>query len=175
MRLPGGGLDVYTLHLTIFALMSNTAEPDLEPARTGRPQRYVNDGKLVLRWVPPAVKLEYISVWINGQAVDVLDGSTLEDYLGQAVVDDQRVFQVQAVDPNGNGSALSNKVTGVPDLTGLTVQQATDALSARGLHARQRHRLRVPRSPPEPPCAELRTDRLRDRRHARRAERPRSR
>ena len=42
---------------------------------------YIDNGKLVLRWVPPTGNLQYISVWVNGAASDVLDEA--ETYLGE--------------------------------------------------------------------------------------------
>jgi uncharacterized repeat protein (TIGR02059 family) len=135
VRLPGGGLDVYTLHLTIFALVTTQIQQP-QGGPLGPPTDLgggVVNGQLVLRWVPPAGQIQYFSIWVNGKAIVVLGGSTFEDYLPGAVADDPRVFQIQAVDENGNGSPLSVGITGVPDLTGMTVDQAKAALAAKGL------------------------------------------
>jgi len=68
----------------------------------------------------------------TASAVDVLGGRTFEWEAGAPRVGDPRQFQVTATDTAGNGGPLSEAVTGVPDLTGLTQAQAAAALSARG-------------------------------------------
>ena len=91
--------------------------------------------RFVMRWEPAtdnSGQIQYYSIWIDGQAVKVLGGKTFEYYVGPAITGDTHVYRVQAVDGSGNGGPLSNAFTGVPDVVGLTVQQARDVLTSRG-------------------------------------------
>jgi hypothetical protein len=126
-----GVMTVYTLHLTIFALVSDHTPP-------GAPQNLgvgISGGQTVMRWEPAtdnSGQIQYYSIWIDGQAVKVLSGKTFEYYVGPSVTGDTHVYRVQAVDSSGNGGALSNAVAGVPDVVGLSLQQARDVLTSRG-------------------------------------------
>jgi hypothetical protein len=126
-----GVLTVYTMHLTIFGLLSDHNPPSA-PQNLGVG---ISGGQTVMRWEPAtdnSGQIQYYSIWIDGQAVKVLGGKTFEYYVGSAVTGDTHVYRVQAVDGSGNGSPLSNAVTGVPDVVGLTMQQARDVLTSRG-------------------------------------------
>ncbi|MBV8080793.1 MAG: PASTA domain-containing protein, partial [Actinobacteria bacterium] len=133
-RNPAGGLTVYTMHLTLYALLGDK-QPPTAPANLGAG---VNNGQLVLRWDPASDNSGCIgsyTVWIDGQAVKVLNGSTYEYYVGPAAVGDTHVYRISATDCSGNDGPLSNAVTGVPNLVGLSDAQAQAALQAAGLTA----------------------------------------
>jgi hypothetical protein len=126
-----GVMTVYTTHLTVFALLSDHTPP-------GAPQKLgvgVSGGQIVMRWEPASdnsTQIQYYSIWIDGQAVKVLGGNTFEYYVGAAIAGDTHVYRVQATDSSGNTGALSDSFTGVPDVVGLTVQQARDVIASRG-------------------------------------------
>jgi hypothetical protein len=126
-----GVLTVYTMHLTVFALLSDHTPPSA-PQNVGVG---ISGGEIVMRWEPATDntgQIQYYSIWMDGQAVKVLGGKTFEYYVGPAVTGDTHVYRVQAIDGSGNGSALSTAFTGVPSLVGLSVQQARDILTSRG-------------------------------------------
>jgi hypothetical protein len=126
-----GVMTVYTSHLTVFALLSDHTPP-------GAPQKVgvgISGGQIVMRWEPAtdnSGQIQYYSIWIDGQAVKVLGGTTFEYYVGPAIAGDTHVYRVQATDTSGNAGALSDAFTGVPDVVGLTVQQARDVIASRG-------------------------------------------
>ena len=68
----------------------------------------------------------------DGQAVKVLGSATYEYYAGPATAGDTHVYRVQATDGSGNAGPFSDAYTGVPDLRGLSQQQARDVLGSRG-------------------------------------------
>jgi hypothetical protein len=125
------GVAIYTSHLTMFALMSDKQPPSAPASLQGS----INNGQLVLRWQPAtdnSGSIAYYTVWVDGQPVKTLGGSTYEYYVGPAATGDTHVYRVQATDPSGNQSALSQAVTGIPNLIGKTQSQASAALQAAG-------------------------------------------
>jgi len=94
-------------------------------------------GVLVLYWEPPAgnpTVANYI-VWKDGNVIGVTGGSSYQLIVPAPVIGDTSIFQVSADDSNGNASPMSPKVTGVPDLTGLTADQGRTLLISRGFTA----------------------------------------
>jgi hypothetical protein len=133
-RLSTGGLDVYTMHLTYYAVLGDSTAPTPPSSLEGD----VNNGQLVLRWTNATddggVIAHYV-LWVDGVKTQTFNGSTFEYYEGPATVGDMHVYRIQAVDPAGNGSALSEGVTGIPNLAGMTQQQAINALGVPGFTA----------------------------------------
>jgi hypothetical protein len=93
---------------------------------------------LTLRWDPPADdSLSNFYVYVNGVSAASLGGTTYEYKVGSFDAGDPREFAVVSVDRAGNQSPLSKTLVGVPDVVGLTLNQAQDAAKARGLTVRR--------------------------------------
>ena len=125
------GLAIFTNHLTLFGLLTDKEAPSAPASLEGR----IDNGQLVLRWQPATDNsgvIKYYSVWVDGQQVKTLGGSTYEYFVGPATTGDSHVYRVQATDAFGNGSPLSEAVTGVPNLIGKTQAHASAALQAAG-------------------------------------------
>jgi uncharacterized repeat protein (TIGR02059 family) len=130
----GGVLTVWTLHLTRFALVGDH-EPPSAPQHLGVG---TNGGQIVMRWEPAtdnSGQIDRYSIFVDGEVFKVLGGKTYEYYAGPATAGDTHVYRVQATDAAGNAGPLSDEYTGVPDLRGLTQQQARDVLTSRGFAA----------------------------------------
>jgi uncharacterized repeat protein (TIGR02059 family) len=126
-----GVLTVWTSHLTLFALASDH-QPPTAPQKLGLS---VYNGQIVLRWLPAtdnSGQIAAYTIFVDGQPVKTLGGSTVEYYAGPAVTGDTHVYRVQATDGSGNAGPFSDAYTGVPDLRGLSLQQARDVLASRG-------------------------------------------
>ncbi len=91
-------------------------------------------GALLLSWDSPPGNpaVARYTVWKDGVTIGVTDGSSRQLLVRGAVVGDASIFEVSADDGNGNGSPRSAKLTGVPDLTGLTSSQAQALTISRG-------------------------------------------
>jgi hypothetical protein len=72
-------------------------------------------------------------VYVDGRPFETLGGQTYEAKLGPFDAGDTRRFAVAAVDLAGNHGAHTSTFVGVPELVGLTRDQARDAVAARGL------------------------------------------
>ncbi|HEY3922171.1 MAG TPA: SwmB domain-containing protein [Gaiellaceae bacterium] len=123
-------LTVWTMHLTLFALAGDHTPPTSPALAAG-----LSGGQLVLRWQPATDntgRIQYYSIWEDGQVIQVFGGSTFEYYPGTQVDGDTHVYGIQAIDFSGNGSQLSDQVTGVPNVDGLSLQQARTLLASRG-------------------------------------------
>src|SRR5262249_10568382 len=121
------GLCVVTHHLTVFAIQTDRSAPSTPDLNAT-----IVNGQLVLTWSAASDNSGSIAgyaVWVDGQEFADFDGGTLSDIIGPAVVGDTRMFRVQSIDPSGNRSELSNAVTGIPNLIGMTLKQALDALA----------------------------------------------
>ena len=127
----GGVLTVWTLHLTLFALAGDH-QPPTAPQKLGVG---ISDGQIVMRWEPAtdnSGQIDSYSIFVDGQPVKVLGSKTYEYYVGPASAGDTHVYRVQATDGSGNAGPLSDAWTGVPDLRGLSQQQARDVVGSRG-------------------------------------------
>jgi len=127
----GGVLTVWTLHLTLFALVGDH-QPPTAPQKLGVG---ISSGQIVMRWEPATDntgQIQSYTVFVDGQPAKVLGGKTYEYYAGLAAASDTHVYRVQATDGSGNAGPLSDAWTGVPDLRGLSQVQARDVLGSRG-------------------------------------------
>lgn len=90
---------------------------------------------LTLRWAVPPGGEEIASyvVYVDGQPWRTLSGQTYESKLGTFDAADTRRFSVAAIDVAGNTGARTSTLVGVPDLVGLTRDEARAAVVARGL------------------------------------------
>jgi hypothetical protein len=106
--------------------------PPAAPAAFGG--AVAEDG-LTLRWEAPAGGEEIASyvVYVDGQPWRTLGGQTYEAKLGPFDAADTRKFSVAATDAAGNTGTRTTTLVGVPDLVGLTREEARAAVGARGL------------------------------------------
>jgi hypothetical protein len=90
---------------------------------------------LTLRWLAPPGGDEIGSyvVYVDGKAWKTLGGQTFEAKLGSFDAADPRRFAVSAIDAAGNAGPATSTLVGVPDLVGLTRDEARKALGAREL------------------------------------------
>ena len=91
-------------------------------------------GGLLLSWDPPPGNpaVARYTVWKDGVAIGVTEASSRQLLVPGAVVGDAAIFEVSADDGNGNLSPRSAKLSGVPDLPGLTSAQAVALTISRG-------------------------------------------
>ena len=115
------------------------APPAPAAPQLGAPQGLVGTAQggstLLLSWSPPpgSPPVARYTVWKDGVAIGVTAGSSRELLVpGVAVAGDASVFQVSADDGNGNTSPWSSKLSGVPDLMGLTIEQTRALTTSRG-------------------------------------------
>jgi hypothetical protein len=140
-ELPAGRTDAYfrdasntvhvlTTHLTFFSLFRDTADPTAPRDLGGT---VAADG-LTLRWNPASDNAEVTGyvLYIDGAVAQVVGGMTTEIKIGPFTADDTRTFVVRARDATGRIGPPSSSQRGVPSLIGLTLEQATAALLARG-------------------------------------------
>jgi hypothetical protein len=92
---------------------------------------------LTLRWDAPADSVANYVVFVDGSPLVNLGSTEFEIKLGAFDAGDPRRFSIVAVDLAGNNGAASPMLVGVPDLIGLTMTAASDALASRGLHLKQ--------------------------------------
>ena len=60
----------------------------------------------------------------DGKVLGVTGGASYQLIVAGSVIGDTSIFQVSAKDGDGNASPMSTRVTGVPDLAGLSADQA---------------------------------------------------
>jgi hypothetical protein len=105
--------------------------PPSAPAEFGA---VLGDDGLTLRWLAPlGDEIGSYVVYVDGRQSLVLNAQTLEAKLGPFDSNDARSFSVGAIDTAGNQGARTGTLVGVPDLVGLTRDQARAAVAARGL------------------------------------------
>jgi hypothetical protein len=92
---------------------------------------------LTLRWDPPNDTLDNFYIYIDGVSGPSLGPVTYEYKAGPFDAGDPRTFGIVAVDKAGNRSPMSELLVGVPNVVGLTFEQAQDAAKARGLVLRR--------------------------------------
>jgi len=132
---PGaGGIHVLTRHLTQFTLLHDRFPPP--------PPRDVNgvvaaDG-LTLRWAPgidPTGPIYQVQLYVDGTWLQTFDVTQFETKLGPIAAGDPRTFVFTDDDYAGNVSAPTIGLRALPQLAGLSVASATQALDASGFLA----------------------------------------
>jgi hypothetical protein len=89
---------------------------------------------LTLRWTaPPGDQIANYVVYVNGKQWRVLGEVTYEVKVGPFDAGDTRSFSVSAIDSAGNEGPQTTPLVGVPDLVGLSLAAAKDAVETRGL------------------------------------------
>jgi hypothetical protein len=108
----------------------------LDTHAPGKPVNFngqvASDG-LTLRWEAPDDAIANYVVYVDGAPWKNLGSTEHEVKMGTFETGDTRSFSVVAVDLAGNVGAMSPVLVGVPNLVGLSWNQAVGAASARGL------------------------------------------
>jgi hypothetical protein len=99
----------------------------------------IAENGLTLRWGPPqpADDVANFYIYVDGVSTKSLGGVTYEYNVGPFDAGDTRTFGVVTVDRAGNQSTMSKLLVGVPNVVGLTLDQAEDAAKSRGLVVRR--------------------------------------
>jgi hypothetical protein len=92
---------------------------------------------LTLRWNAPNDTLENFYIYVDGASGPSVGPVTYEYKVGPFDAGDTRTFGIVAVDRAQNRSPMSKLLVGVPNVVGLTLDQAEDAAKARGLVVRR--------------------------------------
>jgi hypothetical protein len=127
------GVHVLTRHLTQWALVKDVAAPT---APTDLGGTFDGSSTLTLHWKAGKDNSELLgvaTVYADGVAVASAPSGTTELSVGKVAAGDPRSFTVVQTDYVGNASAPTRALRVLPDLTGLTPDQARAALRARGL------------------------------------------
>jgi hypothetical protein len=134
----GTEVHVLTRHLSIFGM-----EADPDPlVKAGTPlaptglNGTVNDGQLTLRWTPSAFDgLANFVLFGDDTPLQNLGSTELEAKVGPYDPNDPRAYSVVATNIAGDKSPRSEAVKVLPQLVGLSVDDARAALEAKGFVA----------------------------------------
>jgi DNA-binding NarL/FixJ family response regulator len=130
----GNVVHVLTRHLSIFGMAVDTTPPTPPSAPTGL-NGTVDGGNLTLRWDPAPIdggEIANFVVFSDDQPMANLGGTELEYTVGPFDANDPHAYSVVETDGNGNTSARSAAVKIVPQIAGLTLDDARAALIAKG-------------------------------------------
>jgi hypothetical protein len=130
----GNVVHVLTRHLSIFGMATDTT-PATPPSPPTGLNGTVDNGTLTLRWDPSPIDGGAIAnfvVFSDDQAIANLGGTQFEYQVGPFDAHDPHAYTVVETDTNGNASARSAAIKIVPQLTGLTLEDARTALTAKG-------------------------------------------
>jgi hypothetical protein len=106
----------------------------VSPAAPGGFVGVVAADGLTLRWTsPPGGDIGNYVVYVDGKQWRVLGEVTYEVKLGPFDAGDTRSFTVSAIDRAGNEGPQTTPLVGVPDVVGLSLAAAKDAVETRGL------------------------------------------
>jgi hypothetical protein len=126
-----GVVHLLTRHLTLFALVQDQTPPGAPTDLNGT----VDNGLFTLRWNPFAQDGKQIANFVlfaDDQPISNLGATELQYVMGTFDPSDARAFSIVEVDTSGNTSDRSPAVKIVPTLTGLSLDDARAALTARG-------------------------------------------
>jgi hypothetical protein len=130
----GKVVHVLTRHLSIFGMAVDTTPATPPTAPTGL-NGTVNGGNLTLRWDPAPIEGGEIAnfvVFSDDQPVANLGGTQLEYTVGPFDANDPHAYSIVETDGNGNMSARSAAIKVVPQIAGLSLDEARNALIAKG-------------------------------------------
>jgi hypothetical protein len=119
---------------------SATRSFNLDKTAPAAPKNFsgqIAEDGLTLRWDPPADVVANFYLYVDGVSKVSLGGVTYEYKVGAFSADDARSFSLVAADRAGNRSPMSKVLVGVPNVVGLPLGQAEDAVEARGLVVRR--------------------------------------
>jgi hypothetical protein len=130
----GSIVHVLTRHLSIFGMATDTT-PATPPSPPTGLNGTVNNGTLTLRWDPTPIDGGAIAnfvIFADDQAIANLGATQYEYQVGPFDANDPHAYTVVETDANGNASARSAAIKVVPQLAGLTLEDARSALTAKG-------------------------------------------
>jgi hypothetical protein len=128
----GSDVHILTKHLSSFALLEDVQAPTMP----GRFKGARKKGRLVLSWKAATDQSGVVSaylVYASGSLVKTVAGTARSVKLGAFKTVDKRAFQVAARDAAGNVGPRTRALLVVPALARLTVADAEQRLTARGL------------------------------------------
>ena len=128
----GSDVHILTKHLSSFALLEDVQAPTKPAGFKGAKKK----GRLVLSWKGATDQSGVVSaylVYANGSLVKTVAGKARSVKLGAFKTIDKRAFQVAARDAAGNVGPRTRALLVVPALARLTVADAKQRLTARGL------------------------------------------
>lgn len=128
----GTDVHILTKHLSSFALLEDVQGPTKPAGFKGAKKK----GRLLFSWKAAKDQSGVVSaylVYANGSPVKTLAGTARSVKLGHFKTTDKRAFQVAARDAAGNVGPRSRALLVVPRLAKLTVANAKQRLTARGL------------------------------------------
>ena len=126
-----GVVHVLTRHLTLFALVQDQTPPGAPTDLNGS----VEGGLFTLRWTPFQRQGKTIANFVlfaDDQPISNLGATELQYSVGTFDPNDSRAFSIVEIDTLGNRSERSAAVKIVPKLAGLSLNDARNALNARG-------------------------------------------
>jgi hypothetical protein len=126
-----GVVHVLTRHLTLFALVQDQTPPDAPTDLNGT----IDNGQLTLRWTPSQQDGKVIANFVlfaDDQPISNLGATELQYVVGTFDPNDTRSFSIVETDTSGNVSPRSAAIKIVPQLSGLSLDDARTALTARG-------------------------------------------
>ncbi|MDX6471205.1 MAG: large repetitive protein, partial [Gaiellaceae bacterium] len=127
----GTVVHVLTRHLTIFGMALDTTPPGAPTGLNGT----VNNGNLTLRWSPTQTDGKQIAGFVlfaDDQPIKNLGATELEYTVGPFDATDPHAYSIVETDTSGNVSPRSPAIEVVPQLVGLTLADARNALTAKG-------------------------------------------
>jgi hypothetical protein len=127
----GSSMHILTRHLSLFALIRDTAAPTAPLHFSGRNA----GGTLALHWDPGTDNSGQIAgytLYENGTATQSLGGGQTSTTAGAYDPADTRAFTLAESDAAGNVSPQTRPLRVVPTLVGLSTADARAALEARG-------------------------------------------
>ena len=128
----GSDVHILTKHLSSFALLEDVQAPTKPAGFKGAKKK----GHLVLSWKRATDQSGVVSaylVYANGSLVKTVAGKARSVKLGVFKTVDKRAFQIAARDAAGNVGPRTRALLVVPALARLTIADAKQRLSARGL------------------------------------------
>ena len=122
-------------NVSAWAPTASFVRDTVAPATPGAFGGSVGSDGLTLRWSQPtgAADVANYVVYVDGKIFRTLGARTFEVKLGAFDAGDTRTFQVSAIDVADNESDHTTRLVGVPNLLGLGVPAARDAVETRGL------------------------------------------
>jgi hypothetical protein len=127
----GSIVHVLTRHLSIFGMAEDQTPPDAPTNLNGT----VNNGLLTLRWDATHQTGKEITGFVlfaDDQPISNLGATELEYTVGTFDPAETRSFSIVETDTAGNSSVRSAAIKIVPQLAGLTLDDARTALTAKG-------------------------------------------
>ncbi|MDX6412280.1 MAG: large repetitive protein, partial [Gaiellaceae bacterium] len=126
-----GNIEILSRHLTPFALVRDVQAPTAPTDLAGT----FDAGGLNVKWTPGVDNSNLLGpaiVYADGKPLETVTSGATTTSVGLATATDGRRFSIVQTDASGNASSQSKVLIVLPDLTGMTVEQARATLLQRG-------------------------------------------